>query len=131
MPYRVQFAGITQKITLNLDPIFKVALGKELPSLHGLTGREAYHVVWPAVAMIFRPDDLSTYKALEPKKYGTLLEAQRFLVDVLELCTYNPTETIIVELDGVQNPPTNQANVSGGLSQSPATDDSHRQLVIQ
>lgn len=99
MPYTVRIAGESTKVTTNLGAMFKFALGKELVALDNLTGAQAYHDLWPAVAMIYRPDDIETLKGMEPKNgHGTVKLARHFLVDLLELCSDNPTEILSVEV---------------------------------
>jgi hypothetical protein len=129
MPYRVKFAHVEETITLNLDDIFKIAIGGKLTKLDGLTGREAYHELWPAVAMIYRPDEQDMYKKLEPKGWGTLKEAQHFLTDMLELVALNPDEKFTV----IEDVPVSkdQSQAAGANAQQSASNNDNHNLAVQ
>ena len=97
MPYVVDVDGNTTRITTNIKPMLEWALGKPLESLDNTTGRQAYHDLWPAVAQIYRPDDLDTLTLMEPKNgYGTVDDTRHFLVELLELASNNPNEVFTV-----------------------------------
>jgi len=100
MPHRIVFGHTKLKITINLDPIMQLALGCDLEDLHEMTGRTAYHKLWPAVAMIYKPDQAEVYAKLEPVQYGRVVDAQNFLVDMLHQCFYQPDAIIYIESPG-------------------------------
>jgi len=99
MPYVVRLAGESTRITTNCKKLFIHALGKKLTALDNMTGAQAYHDLWPAIAMLYRPDDRETLLAMENAKgYGTLKQAGHFLFEILQLCSESPDEILSVEV---------------------------------
>lgn len=98
MPYLIHIGGHSTKISLNCKPMFEHSFGHGIEKLDNMTGRQAYSELWPAVAMIYRPDDYDLLKKMEPvNNFGNLKEARHFLVDLMELCSDNPEEIVSVQ----------------------------------
>lgn len=88
MPYFVKIAGKSARVTTNLRDILITCLGTPLESLDDKRGREVYDIVWPAVAMAYHPDEESRLIKMEAKNgHGTLNDARKFLVDLMDLST--------------------------------------------
>lgn len=105
MPFIVKIGAEQKRVTCNVQNMFVHALGSPLESLDNMTGHEAFSQLWPAVAMIYRPDDYSTLVAMEPKNgNGNIDTARHFLVDLMELCSNNPTEILSINVQGNKNP---------------------------